>query len=53
MTDHQKNGVLIGILLIVAAVIGVFAVIKMIAALMPMIIIGAIVLGLIWFKNKS
>jgi hypothetical protein len=53
MTDHDKMGVLAGLIILVSAVIGVFALMHFIMVLMPMIVIGAIVGGLIWFKGKS
>lgn len=53
MQDKDKMGVIAGTVVIGGAIIGIWALMKMLMLLIPFIVVGAIVGGLIWLKNKG
>jgi hypothetical protein len=53
VTDKDKGGIIAGLVMIVALIVGFYALMKMVVALIPVLLIGAVVGGLLWLKAKS
>ncbi len=53
LNRNDKIGLMAAVLVIVSLVVGVFALLKVISALLPMLGIGVIVGGLLYWRNKT
>lgn len=53
MQDKDKMGVIAGVVIAFGAIIGMWALMKMLTLLLPILGVVAIVGGLIWLKNKG
>ena len=56
MRDFNRNdrvGLTAAVLVIISLTVGVFALLKVISALLPMLGIGVIVGGLLYWRNKT
>lgn len=53
MTDHEKMGLVVVVLVVLSLLFAVFAVVKMVMAFFPVLAIGVVVGGLLYWKSKS